>query len=112
MHHISSRVMIRSGITSLTLGVIMTTSARAGDEGSCYWVSRDPAVGYTLPIQRVFQFPAAFVYQPTLAEGYAVPIQHVRQFPAAFVSQPGAEVPWGGVLHSAYDQYGPSFIPR
>jgi hypothetical protein len=105
--------MIRSGITSLTLGLIMTTLARAGDEDSCYWVSRDPAVGYALPIQRVFQFPAAFVFQPTLAEGYTIPIQRVRQFPAAFVFQPGAEVPWGGVVNSAYDHYaGPSFIPR
>jgi hypothetical protein len=88
-------------------------SAHAGDGLGHYWVSRDPSIGYAVPIQRVYQFPAAFVFQPTAPSGYAVPIQRVYQFPAAFVFQPGPEVPFGGVFHSAYDQYaGPSFIPR
>jgi hypothetical protein len=76
-------------------------------------VSEDPAVGYAVPIQRVYQFPAPFVYQPTAPYGYAMPIQRVYQFPAPFVFQPGPEIPFGGVVNSAYDQYaGPSFIPR
>jgi len=91
----------------------MTSQACAGDHADHYRVSQDPSIGYAVPIQRVYQFPAAFVFQPGPRWGYAVPIQHVYQFPAAFVFQPGPEIPFGGVVHSAYDQYaGPSFIPR
>ena len=87
--------------------------ARAGDHGDHYWVSQDASIGYAVPIQRVYQFPAAFVSQPGTPGCYAVSIQHVYQFPAAFVFQPGPEIPFGGVTNSAYDQYaGPSFIPR
>jgi hypothetical protein len=95
------------------LAVCFEKPSHAEGEGHHYWVSQDPSVGYAVPIQRVYQFPAAFVFQPTRLDGYAVPIQRVYQFPAASVFQPGPEVPFGGVLNSAYDQYaGPSFIPR
>ncbi len=91
----------------------LLSKARAGDHGGHYWVSQDPSIGYTVPIQRAYQFPAAFVYQPGPLWGYTVPIQRVYQFPAAFVYQPGPEIPFGGVVHSAYDQWtGPSHIPR
>ncbi len=96
----------------LFLAAVMS-HACAGDHADHYQVSQDPSVGYTLPIQRVYQFPAAFVYQPGPRVGYAVPIQRVTQFPAAFVDQPGPEIPFGGVTNAAYDHYaGPSFIPR
>jgi hypothetical protein len=92
---------------------VSVTGAHAGDHHVCYQVSQDPAIGYAVAIQHVYQFPAAWVFQPTSPGGYALPIQNVYQFPAAFVFQPGAEQPFGGVMHSAYDQYaGPSFIPR
>ncbi len=91
----------------------MMSKARAGDHGDHYWVSQDPAIGYALPIQRVYQFPAVLVYQPGPPGGYTVPIQHVYQFPAALVYQPGPEIPFGGVTNSTYDQWaGPSFTPR
>ena len=78
-----------------------------------YRVSRDSSAGYAVPLQHVYQFPAALVFQPALPYGYAVPLQHVHQFPASLVFQPGTELPFGGVRSSAYDQYtGPSFIPR
>jgi hypothetical protein len=87
--------------------------AHAGDHNHHYLVSQDPRIGYAVAIQHVYQFPAAFVYQPTSPYGYTVPIQRVDQFPAAFVFQPGPEPPFGGVMNSAYDQWaGPSFIPR
>ena len=67
----------------------LMSEACAGDHADHYRVSHDPSIGYAVPIQRVYQFPAAFVFQP------------------------GPEIPFGGVVHSAYDQYaGPSFIPR
>jgi len=95
------------------LWVPLMSKACAGDHADHYWVSQDPSIGYAVPIQRVYQFPAAFVFQPGPRWSYTVPIQHVYQFPAAFVFQPGPEIPFGGVVHSAYDQYaGPSFIPR
>jgi hypothetical protein len=95
------------------LAICSEKPSQAEGDGHHYWVSGDASVGYAVPIQRVYQFPAAFVFQPTAPEGYAVPIQRVYQFPAAFVFQPGPEVPFGGVFNSAYDQYaGPSFIPR
>ena len=91
----------------------LMSQACAGDHGSHYWVSQDPSVGYAVPIQRAYQFPAAFVYQPGPFGCYTVPIQRVYQFPAAFVYQTGPEIPFGGVVHSAYDQWaGPSHIPR
>jgi hypothetical protein len=99
----------------LSIVVALATACASQAEGECphYWVSLDPEVGYAAPIQRVSQFPAASVFQPTMLAGYAVPIQHINQFPAALVFQPGPEVPFGGVFNSAYDQYaGPSFIPR
>ncbi len=66
----------------------MMSKACAGDHADHYRVSQDPSIGY------------------------AVPIQHVYQFPAALVFQPGPAIPFGGVMNSAYDQYaGPSFIP-
>jgi len=90
----------------------MMSKARAGDHADHCWVSQDPSIGYAVPIQHVYQFPAAFVHHPGPRGGYAVPIQHVYQFPAAFAYQSGPEIPFGGVMNSAYDQYaGPSFIP-
>jgi hypothetical protein len=95
------------------LALFMTSQASAGDECVRYRVSQDPSIGYAVPIQHVYQFPAVMVFQPGPRGGYAVPIQHVYQFPAALVFQPGSEVPFGGVVNSAYDQVtGPSFIPR
>jgi hypothetical protein len=92
---------------------MLGSEARAGDHHDHYWVSRDPAMGYAVPIQHVYQFPAAFVFQPTTPWGYAVPIQRVYQFPAAFVFQPGPEVPYRAAAGTSFDQYsGPSFIPR
>ena len=91
----------------------LMSEACAGDHGGHYCVSQDPSIGYAAPIQRVYQFPAAFVYQPGPLGCYTVPIQRVHQFPAAFVYQPGPEIPFGGVVHYAYDQWaGPSYIPR
>jgi hypothetical protein len=105
--------IIGAVVLSILILVGSPSKSLAEGEDTHYWVSRDPLVGYAVPIQRVYQFPAAFVFQPTTLAGYAVPIQRVPQFPAAFVFQPGPEVPFGGVFHSAYDQYaGPSFIPR
>jgi hypothetical protein len=98
---------------AMIIGVATSGTLRAEGDGAHYWVSHDPLVGYAVPIQRVYQYPAAFVFQPTRLDGYAVPIQRVRQFPAAIVFQPGPEPFFGGVFNSAYDQYaGPSFIPR
>jgi hypothetical protein len=92
---------------------IMTCRLGANEPYGHYWVSHDPSIGYAVPIQHVYQFPAAFVDQPTAPRGYAVPIQRVYQFQAPFSYRPGFEVPFGGVVYSAYDQYaGPSFIPR
>jgi hypothetical protein len=100
-------------LASILLLRVMTPRADAGETCVKYRVSRDSSIGYAVPIQHVFQFPAALVFQPTSPTGYAVPIQRVHQFPAAFVFQPGPEPPFGGVFNSAYDQYaGPSFIPR
>lgn len=87
--------------------------ARGGELQGHYWVSRDPSVGYAVPIQRVYQFPAALVFQPTAPYGYAVPLQHVYQFPASLVFQPGPELPFQAMPGPWYDQYGgPSSIPR
>jgi hypothetical protein len=92
---------------------VSSPGARAGGEGRHYWVSRDPSVGYAVPIQHVFQFPAVLVFQPTARTGYAVPIQHVYQFPAALVFQPGFGVPFDSPGGASYDPFGgPSFIPR
>jgi hypothetical protein len=100
-------------LAPLLLTIPMVSQAVAGDHHDHYYVSQDSSIGYTVPIQRVYQFPAAFVFQPTSPVGYAVPIQRVYQFPAAFVFQPGPEVPFHAMPGSWYDQYGgPSFIPR
>ncbi len=53
----------------------------------------DEWAGYAVPIQDVYQDPAALVWQPTAAFGYAVPIQSAYQFPAALVNQPGVQPP-------------------
>jgi hypothetical protein len=92
---------------------IAGSDARAGDHHDGYQVSGDPAVGYAVPIQRVYQYPGVIVFQPTTPTGYAVPIQRVYQFPAPLVFQPGPELPFHARPGSWYDQYGgPSFIPR
>jgi hypothetical protein len=109
------RLVAQAGLVSLFLlgfchGMV---NARGGEWHAHYRVSRDPSVGYAVPIQRVYQFPAAVVFQPTAAYGYAVPIQHVYQFPAAMVFQPGPELPFQAMPGPWYDQYGgPSFVPR
>jgi hypothetical protein len=59
-----------------------------------HWLYKDPSVGYAVPIQTVYQFPAALVSQPTRTTGYAAPIQTVYQFPAAIVNQPGTYGPF------------------
>jgi hypothetical protein len=88
-------------------------NACGGEWHTHYRVSQDPSIGYTVPIQRVYQSPATTVFQPGPRGGYTFPIQHVYQFPAVLVFQPGPEIPFGGVTNSTYDQYaGPSFIPR
>jgi hypothetical protein len=100
-------------ILSLALAQLMTTKAGAGDDCVKYRVSQDPSVGYTVAIQHVFQFPAAWVFQPTSPTGYTVPIQRVYQFPAAFVFQPGPGAPFLDGAGATYDWYGgPSFVPR
>lgn len=66
-------------------------TARAGGHKPHGWRG-NPSDGYAVPIQAVYQFPAAFANQPTTPWGYAVPIQGVYQFPAAFANQPGAAV--------------------
>ena len=92
---------------------IAGSDARAGDNHDHYWISRDPSIGYAVPIQRVYQYPGVIVFQPTTPTGYAVPIQRVYQFPAPLVFQPGSEPPFHATPGSWYDQYGgPSFIPR
>src|SRR5262245_3634270 len=53
----------------------------------------DEGAGYAEPIQDVYQFPAAIVWQPTSPYGYAVPIQSVYQFPASLVDQRGVVLP-------------------
>jgi hypothetical protein len=86
---------------------------RGGEGPAHHRVSRDPSVGYAVPLQHVYQFPASLVFQPAAPNGYAVPLQHVYQFPASLVFQPGAELRLGGVWPSTYVQHaGPAFIPR
>jgi hypothetical protein len=111
------RVLIGKAPILLALSFVVASmsgsEARAGDHHDGYEVSRDPKIGYAVPIQHVYQHPAPFVYQPTTPWGYAVPIQRVYQFPAAFVFQPGPEVSYRVAAGTRYDQYaGPSFIPR
>jgi hypothetical protein len=107
-----TRMALLDMVLSLLLTQFVTTRASAGDEGVKYWVSRDPSIGYAVPIPHVDQFPASFVFQPTAPRGYAVPVQHVFQFPASYVYQPGPRVPFGGA-RSTYDRYGrATIIPR
>jgi hypothetical protein len=108
-------IALQAGIVSLILLSFphSMVEVRGGEVDVHYHVSRDPSVGYAVPIQHVFQFPAALVFQPAVPRGYAVPLQHVFQFPAALVFQPGRELPFGEIRESTYDQYpGPAFIPR
>jgi hypothetical protein len=111
------RVLIENAAFLLALtfaaAAMWGSEVQAGDHHDGYWVSRDPSIGYAVPIQQVYQYPAPFVFQPTSPWGYAVPIQRVYQFPAVFVFQPGPEVPFQATPRSWYDQFGgPSFIPR
>jgi hypothetical protein len=106
---------IRPGLVLFFLsGFFLGAVEVRGGEGHTHCrLSSGPSNGYAVPLQRVYQFPAAMVSQPSVPIGYAVPLQHVYQFPAALVFQPGPELPFGGVWSSAYDQYaGPAFIPR
>jgi hypothetical protein len=105
----------RAGILGLLLFLISVAAgrARANEPYGHYFLSHDPSIGYAIPIQHVYQFPAPLVYQPVAPAGYAVPIPRLFQFHAPFPYQPPYEVPFGGVVYSAYDQYaGPTFIPR
>jgi hypothetical protein len=68
-------------------------AAEAGHQQHRKWVN-DPSVGYAVPLQRVYQFPASIVDQPTSPVGYAVPLQRIYQFPASIVGQPGAIDPF------------------
>jgi hypothetical protein len=109
------RELAQSGIAwSLILTTpLLVGEAHGGDWYHAYHPSRDPSIGYAVPLQRVYQFPAALVFQPTSPDGYAVPLQRVYQFPAALVFQPGPEIPFWTLPGPWYDQYGgPSFIPR
>ena len=100
-------------LAPLLLTLPMVSQAVAGDHHDHYSVIQDPSIGYAVPIQRVYQYPGAIVFQPTAPYGYAMPIQRVYQFPAALVFQPGPEIPFHATAGSWYDQYGgPSFIPR
>jgi hypothetical protein len=76
----------------LLIAVMLTPgTAMAGGHTHHGW--RDnPADGYTVPIQAVYQYPAVIANQPTTPSGYAAPIQSVYQFPAVMANQPGAEV--------------------
>jgi hypothetical protein len=71
-----------------------------------------PSVGYAVPIQNVYQFPAAMVDQPTLPTGYAVPIQAVYQFPATVVNQPGAYGPFAAPARIDGPALGHRVFPR
>jgi hypothetical protein len=101
------------GLLLFLLSTVTTGRVRANEPYGPYFVSHDPAIGYAIPIQRVYQFPAAFVYQPVAPAGYAVAIPRLYQYQAPFSYQPPYEVPFGNVVYSAYDQWaGPSFVPR
>jgi hypothetical protein len=67
--------------------MLVAPSARGHDYNG--WTN-NPAVGYAVPIQAVYQFPKVIVNQPPTPSGYAVPIQSVYQFPAVIANQPGA----------------------
>jgi hypothetical protein len=77
---------------ALLIAVTLTPGmAAAGGHKPHRW-QNDPSVGYAVPIQAVYQFPAVIANQPTTPWGYAAPIQSVYQFPAAVANQPGARV--------------------
>jgi hypothetical protein len=79
---------------ALVIAVLLTpVVAAAGGQKRHRW-DNNPSDGYTVPIQVVFQFPAATANQPTAPWGYAAPFQAVYQFPAVFANQPGADVPF------------------
>jgi hypothetical protein len=79
-----------ASILSLIIIAGMPGTALAGGHRHHTHKSYDPSVGCAVPIQNVYQFPAAIVFQPTRPTGYAVPIQNAYQFPAMIVSQPSA----------------------
>src|SRR5262249_14690586 len=86
----------RSRSVAAVVVAVVALAAAPGDASA--WGRRHrwkgqggPWEGYAVPLQSVYQFPAAFVFQPTAPGGYAVPLQSVEQFPAAFVTQPGGQ---------------------
>ena len=70
------------------------------------------SVGYAVPGQNVYQFPAAMVGQPTLPTGYAVPIQDIYQFPATSVNQAGAFGPFAAPGWTGVPAHGKRHLPR
>ena len=80
----------RTAAVSLMILVGMPGEGSAGGHRRHAGRGHGPSVGYAVPLQSVFQYPAPLVSQPTLRTGYAVPLQSVFQFPAPLISQPGA----------------------
>jgi hypothetical protein len=77
----------------IVITAFSTGTANAQHLGHHAGLVFDDWAGYAVPIQDVYQFPAAVVWQPTSPYGYAVPIQSVYQFPASLVDQRGVVLP-------------------
>jgi hypothetical protein len=92
----------------LLLAFFVTLPARAGDDH--YWVHHDPSIGYALPFQRVYQFPAALVNQPPTPYGFIPP---PAPYPTVLYYQGVPTTRGGGALFAVYDEFaGPSMVPR
>jgi hypothetical protein len=107
--HFAKAARRLAALLAVTLAPVC--SAQASDDH--YWVSHDPSIGYAVAIQRVYQFPAAFVYQPAEPVGYPMPAGYYALGWTQWGYRPGTRPYIGGSLFAVYDQYaGPSFIPR
>lgn len=91
----SSRLNSFALIAALLVAIASLTPGTANALGHRHHAAQwsDEWADYAVPIQDVYQYPAALVWQPTESYGYAVPIQSVYQFPAALVDQPGVVLP-------------------
>lgn len=70
--------------------VLSPAMALAGEPGYPGWGDA-PAGAYPAA---AYPLPGAFGYPPGNPWCYAIPIQAVYQFPAAIANQPGSEVGW------------------
>jgi hypothetical protein len=92
----------------LLLTLLAPSPTRAGDDH--YWVSHDPRIGYALPYQRVYQFPAVLVNQPP-TPFFLIPPP--APYPAMLYYQDAPTIRAGGALFAVYDEFaGPSMIPH